>query len=100
MDLYNRFLNKYPKWTFWPKNYLAIKEWVTNPDLSLDQIVLSYSIDPGLFVKILIKMYQVVGELISQLDRLNLTELTDKLVGQKELLIRYPLKIDSLYVNI
>jgi len=100
VSIYSQFINKFPKWTFWPKNYLAVKEWINNPDISLDQIVLNYSIDMGLFVKILIKMYQVVGELITQLDKLNLTDLTETLSKQKELLIRYPLKIDSLYVNI
>jgi len=100
MNTYSKFINKYPKWTYWPKNYLAIKEWLINRDMSLDQIAANYSIDIGLFVKILIKMYQVIGELILQLDKLNLTDFTDKLVIQKELLIRYPLKIDSLYVNI
>jgi hypothetical protein len=45
-------------------------------------------------------MYQVVGELIDSLDKINYSDITEKLVQQKELLIRHPLKIDSLYVNV
>jgi len=100
MKLYSKFIFKYPKWTFWPKNYLAIKEWIGNHEISLDEIVGLYEIDLGLFIKMLIKMYQIVDELIGKLDKLNMTEITDKLIKQKELLIRHPLKIDSLYVNI
>lgn len=100
MEKYSRFIFKCPKWTYWPKNFLIIKEWLENPTLNLDQIAISYSIDLGLFVKILIKMYQIVGELVEKLDRLNLTDLTEILIKQKELLIRPPLKIDSLYVNL
>ena len=97
---YSKFINIYPKWTYWPKNFLAIKEWLDNENISLDQISTNYNIDIGLFVKILIKLYQIVDELVSKLDKINFTDLTDKLIKQKELLIRIPLKIDSLYVNI
>ena len=97
---YCKFINIYPKWTYWPKNFLAIKEWIENKDLSLDQIAINHNMDIGLFVKILIKLYQVVDELISKLDKLNMSDLTEKIIRQKELLIRLPLKIDSLYVNL
>lgn len=97
---YSQFVSKYPKWNYWSKNYLIIKEWIENPDITLDQIVMAYDTDQGLFIKILIKMYQIVDELVSKLDKLNKTDLTDKLIKQKELLIRPPLKIDSLYVNL
>lgn len=97
---YSRFINNFPKWTYWPKNYLIVHEWLNNPDISLDQIVLSHNTDIGTFVKILIKLYQVIDELVSKLDKLNKTDITEKLVAQKELLIRSPLKIDSLYMNI
>lgn len=97
---YSQFIFKYPKWTYWPKNYLIVKEWIENSSTSLDQIVLNYNIDLGLFIKILIKMYQITDELVNKLDKLNKTDLTDKLIKQKELLIRPPLKIDSLYVNL
>ena len=100
INIYSRFINKFPKWTYWPKNYLIIKEWLENPNISLDQIAYTHSIDIGLFVKILIKLYQIIDELIGKLDKLNMTEYTDKLTQQKNLLIRYPLKIDSLYVNL
>ena len=97
---YSQFVSKYPKWTFWPKNYLIVREWIENKDISLDQIVMSHNTDLGLFIKILIKMYQIVDELVGKLDKLNKTDLTEKLIKQKELLIRPPLKIDSLYVNL
>ena len=97
---YSQFIFKYPKWTYWPKNYLIVKEWIENPTMTLDQIVSTHDTDLGLFIKILIKMYQIVDEILSKLDKLNLSDLTEKLVQQKELLIRYPLKIDSLYVNL
>jgi superfamily II RNA helicase len=100
IKLYSQFISKYPKWTYWPKNYFIIKEWIENPTITLDKIVSSHNTDLGLFIKILIKMYQIVDELISKLDKLNMSDLTEKLVEQKELLIRYPLKIDSLYVNL
>lgn len=99
MKLYSKFIFKYPKWTYWPKNYLIMKDWIKNHEISLDQIVASYNIDLGLFIKMLIKMYQIVDELLGKLDKLNMSGLTDKLMAQKDLLIRYPLKIDSLYVN-
>lgn len=100
IKLYSQFIFKYPKWTYWPKNYLVIKEWIENPTITLDQIVLTHDTDLGLFIKMLIKLYQIVDELISKLDKLNMSDLTEKLVKQKELLIRYPLKIDSLYINL
>jgi len=100
IKLYSQFISIYPKWTYWPKNYLIVKEWIENTNLTLDQIVSTHNTDLGLFIKILIKMYQIVDELVSKLDKLNLSDLTEKLVQQKKLLIRYPLKIDSLYVNL
>ncbi len=100
MKKYSRYIGQFPKWTYWAKNYLVVKEWLENLTMSIDEISSNYQIDPGLFVKILIKMYQVSGELIEKLDKLNMGDLTEKLSGQKELLIRYPLKIDSLYINL
>ena len=50
-------------------------------------------------VKILIKMYQITEELISKLIKINRSDLNDFLVKQKELLIRYPIKLESLYIN-
>lgn len=100
IKLYSQFIFKYPKWTYWPKNYLIIKEWIENPTITLDKIVLTHDTDLGLFIKMLIKLYQIVDELVSKLDKLNMSDLTEKLIEQKELLIRFPLKIDSLYVNL
>jgi hypothetical protein len=100
MKKYYKFIFKFPKWTYWPKNYLVLKDWIENPTTTLDQIVNLHNIDLGQFIKILIKMYQIVDELVGKLDKLNMTDLTDNLIEQKELLIRHPLKIDSLYINI
>ena len=97
---YSQFIFKYPKWTYWPKNYLIVREWINDENITLDKIVEFYNIDLGLFIKILVKMYQIVDELIGKLDKLNMTDLTEKLIKQKELLIRPPLKIDSLYINL
>jgi hypothetical protein len=66
--------------------------------MTLDDLSLNYELDIGIIVKILIKMYQISEELIKNLDKLNKTELSDYLNQQKQLLIRYPLKIESLYV--
>ena len=67
--------------------------------ISLDEITLGYGIDQGLMVKILIKMYQITEELISKLVKINRSDLNDFLVKQKELLIRHPIKLESLYIN-
>ena len=83
---YEKFIGIFPKWTFYPKNYIAIKEWLENPDMSLDQIAQNYDIDLGLFVKILMKVYQIMNELIPKLDKLNQSDLTKKFSEQKELL--------------
>jgi len=100
IKVYSQFINCCPKWTYYPKNYLIIKKWLSEPNITLDEITLNFSIDIGLFVKILIKLYQITDELLSKLDKLNLTDLTDNIIKQKDLLIRYPLKIDSLYINL
>lgn len=97
---YSQFIFKYPKWTYWPKNYLIVRDWLENPNITLDQIVSLHNTDLGIFIKILIKMYQIVDELISKLDKLNCSDIMNKLIKQKELLIRLPLKIDSLYINL
>jgi superfamily II RNA helicase len=96
---YASFTNILPKWTFYPYNYLILKRWLEDKDISLDHISQEFGIDQGLMVKILIKMYQITDELVSKLVKINRTDLTDFLVGQKDLLIRYPIQISSLYVN-
>lgn len=96
---YKNFINILPKWTFYPYNYLILRTWLSNEHLSLDQISLEYGIDQGLMVKILIKMYQITDELLSKLIKINRTDLNDFLTKQKDLLIRYPIQISSLYVN-
>ncbi len=96
---YVKFINILPKWTFYPENYLLIKTWINNPDITLDDITQLYEIDMGLMVRILIKMYQITDELIMKLVKINRTDLTEFLAGKKELLIRYPIKLESLYIN-
>lgn len=95
---YSCFIDKCPKWNFYPVNYILINDWLNNPEMTLDELSLKYELDIGLIVKILIKMYQISEELIKNLDKLNKTELSDYLNEKKQLLIRYPLKIESLYV--
>ena len=96
---YYKFINLLPKWTFYPENYLLIKTWLNNPDITLDDIVKLHKVDMGLMVKILIKIYQITDELIIKLVKINRTDLTEFLAGKKELLIRYPIKLESLYTN-
>lgn len=108
MTLYSNYIGFYPKWTFWINNYPVIKYWLELPNNSsyntipneLDHISEYFQIDLGTFVKILIKLYQVVGELLDNLNSINRPDLFDKLFQNKEKLIRHPLKIESLYVNL
>lgn len=96
---YSKLFNILPKWTFYPDNYIVVKTWINQPELSLDDITTMFELDMGLMVKILIKMYQVTDELIMKLVKINRTDLTEYLSSKKELLIRYPLKLESLYIN-
>ncbi len=96
---YPNYTNILPKWTFYPLNYVVVKVWLSNESISLDEINLTYGIDMGLMVKILIKMYQITEELLTKLIKINRVDLNDFLIKQKELLIRYPIKLESLYVN-
>ncbi len=96
---YSKFVNILPKWTFYPENYFLIKTWLDNPEITLDDIIQVYDVDMGLMVRILIKMYQITDELIMKLVKINRTDLTEYLASKKELLIRYPIKLESLYIN-
>jgi superfamily II RNA helicase len=96
---YYKYMNIYPKWVFHPLNYKIIESWLSSPELTLDDISNLYEVDMGLVVKILIKMYQITDELVSKLIKINRIDLTEYLLEQKDLLIRYPLKIDSLYIT-
>ena len=97
---YNDYMNKYPKWVFYPKNFQIVNEWISNENITLEQISINYNCDIGLIVKILIKMYQVTDELINNLVKINKMDFTEFLLEKKNLIIRPPLTIDSLYVNI
>ncbi len=96
---YSKFMKILPKWNFYPDNYIIIKTWLTETNISLDSITALYEIDMGLMVRILIKMYQIVDELIMKLIKINRTDLTNFLSEKKEQLIRYPLKLGSLYID-
>jgi superfamily II RNA helicase len=96
---YKTFVNNCPKWNFYPVNYMLIKEWLENPEMSLDELSELYDMDIGIIVKILIKMYQISEELIKNLEKLNKADLAEYLNEQKQFLIRYPLKIESLYTK-
>jgi superfamily II DNA/RNA helicase len=96
---YSSYTDKCPKWNFYPINNMLIKEWIINKDITLDELSTNYEIDIGIIVKILIKMYQVTEELIKNLDKINRADLAQYLNEQKQLLIRHPLKIESLYTK-
>ena len=96
---YKTFVDNCPKWNFYPINYMLIKEWLLNPEMTLDELSCLYEIDIGIIVKILIKMYQISEELIKNLEKLNKADLAEYLNEQKQLLIRHPLKIESLYTK-
>jgi len=94
---FKKYLNL-PKWRFYPDNYLFISDWLSNKDQSLDELCDKYDVDLGLFVKILIKMHQITEELINNLVKINKGELCDIINDQRKYLVRYPLKIESLYI--
>lgn len=94
---YKSYIDKCPKWNFYPLNYILLKDWLDNPDLSLDELSINYALDIGIIVKILIKMYQITEELIKNLEKINKSDFAEYLNNQKQLLIRTPLKIESLY---
>jgi hypothetical protein len=96
---YYDYMGKYPKWNFFASNYLIVNDWLSNPTMSLDELSVIYSLDIGIIVKVLIKMYQVTEELIKNLEKINRADLADYLNKQKQLLIREPLKIESLYTK-
>lgn len=102
----NLFFKKYvqyakicPKWNFSGGNYLLIERWIFNPEITLDEVSQEFESDVGLVVKILIKMYQIVEELLKNLPLLNKADFVTKISEQKKLLIRPPLKIESLYTK-
>ena len=94
---YKNYINICPKWKYYPQNYDLIKYWIDNPAITLDEISYEFGIDIGLIVKILIKMYQIAEELLGKLDTINQPELAEYINGIKQIIIRHPLKIESLY---
>jgi len=94
---YHDYINICPKWKYFPQNYELIKYWIDNPSISLDELAFEFNIDIGLIVKILIKMYQIAEELLGKLDAINKPELAEYINEVKQVLIRHPLKIESLY---
>ena len=96
---YSEYTEKCPKWKFFPMNNMLINEWLNDITITLDQLSINYEIDVGIIVKILIKMYQITEELIKNLEKINRADLANFLNKQKQLLIRHPLKIESLYTK-
>ena len=96
---YFDYIEKCPKWNFYPMNYMLINDWLNDTSITLDELSIEYEIDIGIIVKILIKMYQITEELIKNLEKINKADLADFLNKQKQLLIRHPLKIESLYTK-
>ena len=96
---YFAYTEKCPKWNFYPMNSMLINDWLNDTTITLDELSINYGIDIGIIVKILIKMYQLAEELIKNLEKINRADLADYLNKQKQLLIRHPLKIESLYTK-
>lgn len=99
-ERYSDYINIFPKWTFYPFNFLMCRDWLSNPKLTLDEISAKHQVDMGVIVKILIKLYQITDELITKLDKINKSDLCQELSLIKNNIIRYPLTIDSLYIKI
>jgi len=87
-----------PNWKFYPKNYNIVYDWLYT-DIHIDELAKKYDIDCGLIVKIMIKMYQIIEELIKVLPDINKVELVDYITNLKEKIIRLPITIDSLYIH-
>lgn len=99
-DKYSDYINIFPKWTFYPFNFLMCKDWLNDTTMTLDHISIKHQVDMGTVVKILIKLYQITDELITKLDKINKSDLCEELSLIKNNIIRYPLTIDSLYIKI
>lgn len=97
--IYSEYIKKYPKWNFYPVNYVFLQYWLSDENISLDQASKQFGYDQGAIVKVLVKMYQICDELITNLTRINRTDMVEYINERKQLLIRYPLKLESLYVN-
>jgi superfamily II RNA helicase len=97
--LYSEYIKKYPKWNFYPVNFVFLQYWLSDENISLDQASKQFGYDQGAIVKVLVKMYQICDELITNLTRINRTDMVEYINERKQLLIRYPLKLESLYVN-
>ena len=98
-ESYSQFIKKYPKWNFYQMNYVFLSYWLNNENATLDQASAEFGYDQGIIVKVLIKMYQIADELISNLTKINRTDMVELVNTKRELLIRPPLRLESLYVN-
>lgn len=98
-ESYSKFVKKYPKWNFYQMNYVFLSYWLKNKNATLDQASTEFGYDQGIIVKVLIKMYQIADELISNLTKINRTDMVELVNTKRELLIRPPLRLESLYVN-
>jgi antiviral helicase SKI2 len=97
--LYSEFIKKYPKWNFYPMNYVFLKYWLSDENISLDKASELFGYDQGSIIKVLVKMYQISDELINNLTKINKTDIIEYINERKQLLIRLPLRLESLYVN-
>lgn len=97
-EKYDNFIMKYPKWNFYPMNYVFLQYWLKDENITLDKASKDFGYDMGIIVKILIKMYQICDELIENLTKINASNMIEIVNNKKMLLIRYPLKLESLYV--
>ena len=98
-ELYSQFIKKYPKWNFYPMNYAFLKFWLSDESITLDQASSKFGYDQGVIIKVLVKMYQISDELISNLTKINRTDMIEHINVKRQLLIRLPLRLESLYVN-
>jgi superfamily II RNA helicase len=98
-QVYSQFIKKYPKWNFYPMNYAFLKYWLSDETITLDQASSKFGYDQGVIIKVLVKMYQISDELISNLTKINRTDMIEHVNVKRQLLIRLPLRLESLYVN-
>jgi superfamily II RNA helicase len=98
-ELYLPFIKKYPKWNFYPMNYVFLKYWLSDETITLDNASKKFGYDQGVIIKVLVKMYQISDELIDNLTTINRTNMIEHVNIKRQLLIRLPLRLESLYIN-
>ena len=90
-----------PKWKFYPNNYNLMNDWINSEEvLTIDHVSKKYGMDSGTIIKILVKMYQITEELISNLNKINKADIAEILNQKKILIIREPVKLESMYTQL